>query len=158
MTARSKGRRNKNNAIRRTKNKVKELKKLKKMLGFIEEDVGDGNLLDKIKDITEQKKQEEELELTKKEAMEELIKEETKEFVNHEKYVTVVNPKTNVKHVYNMKTKRDQFGQYPVWYNAKKERLKQRRREGKSVKRRQFRGHRLHFIDRASNWKALLSK
>ncbi|XP_035913524.1 protein LLP homolog [Anopheles stephensi] len=158
MTARSKKRRNQNNAIRRTKNKVKELKKLKKMLGFIEEDAGEGKLMDKIKEITAQKKQEEELEQVKQEAIEELIEQETKEYVNQDKFVTVVNPKTKVKHVYNVKTKRDQFGQYPVWYNAKKERMKQRRREGKSVRCRQFRGHRLHFIDRGSNWKALLAK
>uniref|UniRef100_A0A182SKS1 Uncharacterized protein n=1 Tax=Anopheles maculatus TaxID=74869 RepID=A0A182SKS1_9DIPT len=158
MTARSKKRRNQNNAIRRSKNKVKELKKLKKMLGFIEEDAGEGTLMDKIKEITEQKKQEEELELIKKETMEELIEKETNEYVKREKYVTVINPKSNVKHVYNVKTKRDQFGQYPVWYNAKRERKKKRRHEGKSAKHRQFRGHRLHFIDRTSNWKALLAK
>uniref|UniRef100_A0A182WIF1 Uncharacterized protein n=1 Tax=Anopheles minimus TaxID=112268 RepID=A0A182WIF1_9DIPT len=158
MTARCKKRRNKNNAIRRAKNKVKEVKKLKKMLGFIEEDAGEGTLLDKLKDITEQKEKEQELELVKKEAMEELIKEETKDIVNHEKYVTVVNPKSKVKHVYNMKTKQDQFGQYPVWYNVRKERKKHLIRMGKATKRKQFRGKRLHFIDRKSAWKSLLSK
>ncbi|XP_052894167.1 protein LLP homolog [Anopheles moucheti] len=158
MTARCKKRRNKNNAIRRAKNKVKEVKKLKKMLGFIEEDATEGNLMDKLKEITEQKKKEQELELLKKEALEELIKEETKEIVNHEKYVTVVHPKTNVEHKYNTKTKRDQFGQYPVWYNARKARKKQLLREGKATKRKQFRGKRMHFIDRTCNWKALLGK
>ncbi|XP_049299597.1 protein LLP homolog [Anopheles funestus] len=158
MTARCKKRRSKNKAIRRAKNKVKEVKKLKKMLGFIEEDTGEGNLLDKLKDITEQKKNEQELELLKKEALEEVVKKETKEIIDHEKYVTVVHPRTKVAHVYNVKTKQDQFGQYPIWYNPRKARRKKLLQEGKITKRMQFRGKRNHFIDRTCNWKALLDK
>ncbi|XP_053672532.1 protein LLP homolog [Anopheles nili] len=154
MTARSKKRRNKNNSIRRAKNKVKEVKKLKKMLGFIEEDADE--LMEKIKDITEQKKPDKELELVKEETKAEIFQKETKDIINHEKYVSVVNPKTKVKHVYNIKTKRDQFGQYPVWYNVRKERRKQKLREGKATKLRQFRGRRLHFIDRTSGWKNIV--
>uniref|UniRef100_A0A182PHQ5 Uncharacterized protein n=1 Tax=Anopheles epiroticus TaxID=199890 RepID=A0A182PHQ5_9DIPT len=158
MTARCKKRRQKNKAIKRAKNKVKEVKKLKKMLGFIEEDAGEGSLMDKLKDITEQKKQEAEMELVKKEAKEELIKQEEKVYVKKEKFVTVVNPKTNVAHRYNVKTKRDQFGQYPVWYKPHKERKKLMIRQGKDARRKQFRGKRMHFIDRTNNWKALLGQ
>nr|XP_040224458.2 protein LLP homolog [Anopheles coluzzii] len=158
MTARCKKRRNQNNAIRRAKNKVKEVKKLKKMLGFIEEDVGEGNLMDKLKDITEQKKKEEELELLKKETLAEIVQKEQKVTAKREKVITVVNPKTNVKHLYNVKTKRDQFGQYPAWYNPRKERKKQMVREGKDARRKEFRGKRMHFIDRTNNWKALLAQ
>ncbi|EAA11316.4 protein LLP homolog [Anopheles arabiensis] len=158
MTARCKKRRNQNNAIRRAKNKVKEVKKLKKMLGFIEEDVGEGNLMDKLKDITEQKKKEEELELLKKETLAEIVQKEQKATAKREKFITVVNPKTNVKHLYNVKTKRDQFGQYPAWYNPRKERKKQMVREGKDARRKEFRGKRMHFIDRTNNWKALLAQ
>uniref|UniRef100_A0A2M3ZFN0 Uncharacterized protein n=1 Tax=Anopheles braziliensis TaxID=58242 RepID=A0A2M3ZFN0_9DIPT len=154
MTARSKKRRNKNNAIRRAKNKGKELKKLKKTLGLIDEDGME--LMDKIKDITEQDKKEKELETVKKEAMEDIVKRETKETVDPNKYIEIVNPKTNVKHVYNEKTKRDQFGTYPVWYNAKKEQRKQKLREGKITRKRQFRGKRMHFIDKTSGWKNIV--
>lgn len=57
MTARSKSRRDKNNRIRRAKNKVKELKKLKKTLGMIDEDGMD--IMEKVKEITEQQKKKE---------------------------------------------------------------------------------------------------
>uniref|UniRef100_A0A182JLR6 Protein LLP homolog n=1 Tax=Anopheles atroparvus TaxID=41427 RepID=A0A182JLR6_ANOAO len=151
MTARSKKQRNKNKAIKRTRNKVKELKKLKKTLGLIDEDGMD--LMEKIKDITEQQKNQEELEKVKREAKEEIYKRETQDTIDHNTYVEVVNPTTNVKHVYNAKTKRDQFGNYPSWYNWKKEARKQKIKEGKGVRRRQFRGRRMHFIDRTCAWK-----
>uniref|UniRef100_A0A182NGZ4 Uncharacterized protein n=1 Tax=Anopheles dirus TaxID=7168 RepID=A0A182NGZ4_9DIPT len=157
MTARCKKRRNQNNAIRRAKNKIKETKKLKKMLGFIEEDLDGSDLLAKLKDITAQKKTETELDQVKQEAMDEIREKETKAVkkTKKEKHITVVHPKTKVAHVYNVKTKKDQFGQYPVWYKARKEKTKQNRREGKSTKMLQFRGRRLHYIDRTCNWNAL---
>ncbi|XP_058126596.1 uncharacterized protein LOC131280998 [Anopheles ziemanni] len=153
MTARSKKKRCKNKAIKRETNKVKELKKLKKTLGLLDEDGMD--LMDKIKDITKQKQQEEELEKVKKEVMAEIYKKETED-VDHNEYVETVNPKTNVKHVYNVKTKRDQFGSCPVWYKKKKEEIKQKRKEGTYVRQRQFRGRRVHFIDKTSAWKNIV--
>uniref|UniRef100_A0A182K9V5 Uncharacterized protein n=1 Tax=Anopheles christyi TaxID=43041 RepID=A0A182K9V5_9DIPT len=156
MTARCKKRRNQNNAIRRVKNKVKEVKKLKKMLGFIEEDVGEGSLMDKLKDITEQKKKEQEQEIIKKEAMQELIEKERNKIVKKkDKTITVVNPKTNVTHRYNVKTKRDQFGQFPVWHNPRSERKKYIVRKNKGGKRKPFHGKRLHYVNRTSNWALL---
>lgn len=129
MTARSKKKRSKNKAIKREKNKAKELKKLKKTLGLLDEDGMD--LMDKIKDITEQKAQKEELEKVKDEANEDIFKKETEELLDHNEYVEIVNPKTSVKHVFNAKTKRDQFGSYPVWYKKKKEDAKKKIKEGK---------------------------
>ncbi|XP_052871693.1 protein LLP homolog isoform X2 [Anopheles cruzii] len=147
MTARCKKRRNRNNAIRRAKNKGKELKKLKKTLGLIDEDGME--LMDKIKDVTEQEKK------NQKETKEELIKRELKQVsaVPDDKFIEVVNEKTKVKHVYNEKTKRDQFGSYPAWYNPKKEQRKQKLKQGKITKKRQFRGKRMHYIDKTCAWK-----
>ncbi|XP_052871691.1 protein LLP homolog isoform X1 [Anopheles cruzii] len=153
MTARCKKRRNRNNAIRRAKNKGKELKKLKKTLGLIDEDGME--LMDKIKDVTEQEKKNQELALVEKETKEELIKRELKQVsaVPDDKFIEVVNEKTKVKHVYNEKTKRDQFGSYPAWYNPKKEQRKQKLKQGKITKKRQFRGKRMHYIDKTCAWK-----
>lgn len=134
MTARSKGKRNKNKAIKREKNKAKELKKLKKTLGLLDEDGMD--LMEKIKDITVQKKQKEELDKVKDEVTEEIFKKETADLVDHNEYVEIVNPKSSVKHVFNAKTKRDQFGSYPVWYKKKKEDAKKKRKEGYNTRQR----------------------
>lgn len=154
MTARSKKQRSKNKAIKREKNKVKELKKLKKTLGLLDEDGMD--LMEKIKDITKQKKQEEELEKVRNEAEEEIFRKETADLVDHNEYIETVNPKSNLKHVFNTKTKRDQYGSYPVWYKKKKEERKQKIKEGKVVRSRQFRGKRMHFIDKTSAWKNIV--
>ncbi|XP_055529792.1 protein LLP homolog [Wyeomyia smithii] len=154
MTARSKGRRDKNNRIRRAKNKQKELKKLKKTLGLIDDDGKD--LMEKVKEITEQQKRQEEEEKIKQEAMEDIIKQETQEFCDTEEYVEVKHEKSNVTHRYNARTKRDQFGQYPVWYNAKKERRKQMIKEGKIKKKRRIPGRKMHFIDETCNWKNIV--
>lgn len=154
MTARSKSRRDKNNRIRRAKNKVKELKKLKKTLGLIDEDGMD--IMEKVKDITEQQKKKEEEEKIKAEVREDIIREETKDIIDHDEYVEVAHETTGVKHRYNAKTKRDQFGQFPVWYNAKKERKKQLLKEGKIKKKRGRPGRRMHFIDETCNWRNIV--
>ncbi|XP_055608768.1 protein LLP homolog [Uranotaenia lowii] len=154
MTARSKSRRDKNNRIRRAKNKQRELKKLKKTLGLIDEDGME--ILKKVEDITEQQKKKEEEEKIKREAMEDIIREETKDLVDTEEYVEIKNQESQVVHKYNAKTKRDQFGQYPVWYNAKKERRKQQIKEGKIKKKRKIPGRRNHFIDETCNWKNIV--
>ncbi|XP_058831733.1 protein LLP homolog [Topomyia yanbarensis] len=154
MTARSKSKRNKNNQIRRVKNKQKELKKLKRTLGLIDDDGMD--LMEKVKEITEQQKKKEEAEKIKAEVMEDIIKQETKDLVETEEYVVVENENSKVKHRYNAKTKQDQFGQYPVWYNAKKERRKKLLREGKIKKRRGRPGRKMHFIDETCNWRNIV--
>uniref|UniRef100_T1E2J2 Uncharacterized protein n=1 Tax=Psorophora albipes TaxID=869069 RepID=T1E2J2_9DIPT len=155
MTARSKSRRDKNNRIRRAKNKQKELKKLKKTLGMIDEDGME--IMEKVKEITEQQKKKEEEEKIKNEAMEDIIREETKEQgAETEEYIELEHQESKVKHRYNTKTKRDQFGQYPVWYNAKKERKKQLLKEGKIKKKRGRPGRKMHFIDQTCNWRNIV--
>ncbi|XP_065094253.1 protein LLP homolog [Ochlerotatus camptorhynchus] len=152
MTARSKSRRDKNNRVRRVKNKVKELKKLKKTLGMIDEDGMD--IMEKVKDITEQQKKKENEEKIKEEAMEELINEETKKLgKKKEKFIVIEHQETKVKHKYNTRTMQDQFGQYPVWYHPKKERKKKLLREGKIQKKRGRPGRKMHFIDSTNNWR-----
>ncbi|XP_058461442.1 protein LLP homolog [Malaya genurostris] len=154
MTARSKSRRDKNNRIRRVKNKQKELKKLKKTLGLIDEDGMD--LMEKVKEITEQQKRKQEEEKIKSETLEDIFKQETKNLIDTEDYVEVENQQSKIKHRYNAKTKQDQFGQYPVWYNAKKERRKKLIREGKIKKKRGRPGRKMHFIDETCNWRNIV--
>ncbi|EDS41626.1 conserved hypothetical protein [Culex quinquefasciatus] len=154
MTARSKSRRDKNNRIRRAKNKVKELKKLKKTLGMIDEDGMD--IMEKVKEITEQQKKKEEEEKIKAEVREDIVKEETKDTVDHNEYIEIVHPESKVKHRHNTRTKQDQFGQYPVWYNARKEKRKQLLRDGKIKKKRGRPGRKMHFIDETCNWRNIV--
>lgn len=42
------------------------------------------------------------------------------------KDLVVKNEKTGVTHIYDAKTKRDQFGNYPIWYNRNAEKKKKR--------------------------------
>lgn len=154
MTARSKSRRDKNNRIRRVKNKTKVLKKLKKTLGLIDEDGMD--LMERVKEVTEQQKKKELEEKIKREAMEDIIRQETKDVAKAEEVVEVEHPESKVKHRYNAKTKRDQFGQFPVWYNAKKERRKELLRDGKIKKKRGRPGRKNHFIDETCRWRNIL--
>lgn len=42
------------------------------------------------------------------------------------KDLVVKNEKTGVTHVYDAKTKRDQFGNFPIWYNRNAEKKKKR--------------------------------
>lgn len=44
------------------------------------------------------------------------------------KSLPVVNEKTGVTHIYDAATKKDQFGNYPVWYNRQAEKKKKRSR------------------------------
>lgn len=154
MTARSKSRRDKNNRIRRAKNKVKELKKLKKTLGLIDDDGME--IMEKVKDITEQQKRKEEEEKLKQEAMDEIVRRETDKLRKKEEYIVIEHPESKVKHKYNVNTKRDQFGQYPVWYNARKERRKQLLMQGKIKRKRGRPGRRMHFIDATSNYRGAM--
>ncbi|XP_055629028.1 protein LLP homolog [Toxorhynchites rutilus septentrionalis] len=155
MTARSKSRRDKNNRIRRAKNKQKEIKKLKKTLGLLDEDGKD--LIEKVKDITEQEKKKQEEKKIKLEVMEDIIQQETSKVAPvKKKFIVVENEQTKVKHRYNVKTKQDQFGQYPVWYKYKKERKKQLLREGKIKKKRGRPGKRMHFIDETCMWRNMV--
>lgn len=43
--------------------------------------------------------------------------------------IAVVNPTTKKKHVYNSKTMKDQYGNYPVWYKPHKEKRKANKRK-----------------------------
>lgn len=47
----------------------------------------------------------------------------------------VTNEKTGVEHVYDPKTKKDQFGNYPVWYNRQAEKKKKRGRNPNGSRR-----------------------
>ena len=51
------------------------------------------------------------------------------------KDLVVKNEKTGVTHIYDAKTKRDQFGNYPIWYNRNAEKKKKRIRSRLNPKR-----------------------
>lgn len=51
------------------------------------------------------------------------------------KDLVVKNEKTGVTHIYDAKTKRDQFGNFPVWYNRNAEKKKKRIRNKANPKR-----------------------
>jgi len=122
MTARSQARRNRNARIKREKNKVKELARLKKMLGITDAD----QLMEEVKDtvqVVDKKKALTEEKLIKEEFIEEKIQQDRGDTIQ------VVNPETGKKHRYNTKTMKDQFGSYPVWYRAKKIKVKMNKRK-----------------------------
>ncbi|XP_055687021.1 protein LLP homolog [Lutzomyia longipalpis] len=114
----------KNNNVKRERFAVKELARLKKCLGLIDEK---GNEISKeIKDIsmvrdakTIKKKNKDSMQV---DGEDEAVK--TKKL----KKVTIVNEKTNVEHVYNAKTMKDQFGNYPVWYKRRLEKKKKHKK------------------------------
>lgn len=54
---------------------------------------------------------------------------------NGTKDLVVKNEKTGVTHIYDAKTKRDQFGNFPIWYNRNAEKKKKRIRSKANPKR-----------------------
>lgn len=51
------------------------------------------------------------------------------------KDLVVKNEKTGVTHIYDGKTKKDQFGNFPIWYNRNAEKKKKRVRCKQNPKR-----------------------
>lgn len=51
------------------------------------------------------------------------------------KDLVVKNEKTGVTHIYDGKTKKDQFGNFPIWYNRNAEKKKKRIRSRQNPKR-----------------------
>lgn len=132
---RSRKRTDKMNAIKRERNAKKELLRLKKTLGLID---ADGNeIIKKVENVTQVKK----LKDIKK--RKQTLIEAEKEIKNtaivwdvnnvlqdpevKSEKVKVVNEKTNIVHVYDTKTMRDQFGTLPVWMNKNKTKKKMAR-------------------------------
>ncbi|XP_063708082.1 uncharacterized protein LOC134836791 [Culicoides brevitarsis] len=113
MTARSKKQRQRNLSIKREKQKVKDLAKLRKLVGLPEAmDEDHVQVVDAEKLAKKQQKREEAI------IEEEFIAEKTKQIIG--KKVKVVNENTKKEHVYDTRTMKDQYGMYPVWYRANK--------------------------------------
>lgn len=132
---RSRKRTDKMNGIKRERNAKKELLRLKKTLGLIDADgneiikkVESVTLVKKSKDI---KKRKQSLIEAEKEIKNTAIVWDVNNVlrdpeVKSEK-VKVVNEKTNVVHVFDTKTMRDQFGTLPAWMNKNKTKKKMAR-------------------------------
>lgn len=122
MTARSKKQRQRNLSIKREKQKVKILARLRKTVGAPElMETDQVRVLSAEKLAKKQKKQEEAV------IEEEFIAEKTKQIVD--KRIKVVNPSTKKTHVYDTRTMKDQFGMYPAWYRAQKVKRKLNKRK-----------------------------
>ncbi|GAB0089919.1 protein LLP homolog [Sergentomyia squamirostris] len=132
----------KNNNVKRERFAVKELARLKKCLGLIDEH---GNEISKeikeIATVTDAKSIKE-----KNPAEEDEMQiDETEPSSKRIRKVHLKNEKTDVVHVYNANTMKDQFGNYPVWYNRRAEKkktyIKGRNNGGKSRKSRRYNLH-----------------
>lgn len=129
---RSRKRKDAMNRVKRERNEKKELARLKKVLGIVDDEGMD--LKDQVADITEFKTAGQIKRVSyeiffwlqfylkyplctqeKREKEEAEIEIELKERDDKGEDIEVVNEKTNVVHVYNTKTGRDQFGNLPAW-------------------------------------------
>ncbi|XP_059615945.1 protein LLP homolog [Phlebotomus argentipes] len=111
-----------NNNVKRERFAVKELARLKKCLGLIDEKGNEiSKEVKKIATVTDAK-------AIKQKAEERMLVdgEEASSSKKKLKTVKVVNEKTEVEHVYNAKTMKDQFGNYPVWYKRRNEKRKKK--------------------------------
>ncbi|EDW78958.1 protein LLP homolog [Drosophila tropicalis] len=114
---RSRKRRDEMNKIKKVRYEAKELIRLKKTLGLID---ADGNeIMKDISDVAEVKTAEEIKREAKSKEEQELIYEHQESLETGEK-IAVTNEKTGVEHVFNSKTLKDQFGNYPAWFKKKK--------------------------------------
>ncbi|XP_030375293.1 protein LLP homolog [Scaptodrosophila lebanonensis] len=114
---RSRKRRDEMNKIKKARYEKKELIRLKKTLGLID---ADGNEI--IKDITDVA----EVKTSKELKREAKSKEEQELIYEHEEnqeqgqQVATLNENTGKEHVYNSKTLKDQYGNYPPWFKNRK--------------------------------------
>ncbi|XP_055321592.1 protein LLP homolog [Sitodiplosis mosellana] len=111
-TNRSRKRKAEMDRIKKERNSKKELLRLKKTLGLLDEH---GNeLIKKMEEVVEYKTPEQ-LRKEKQEKEEQEILDEIAEEKADGEIVEVKNETTGVVHKYNTKTMRDQFGSLPVW-------------------------------------------
>uniref|UniRef100_A0A336MQ89 CSON004156 protein n=1 Tax=Culicoides sonorensis TaxID=179676 RepID=A0A336MQ89_CULSO len=122
MTARSKKQRQRNLSIKREKQKVKELARLRKTVGLPEMMDTDQVQVQTAEQIEKKhKKIEEQL------IEEEFIQEKTRAI--DRKKIKVVHPSTKKTHIYDTKTMKDQYGAYPTWYRANKVKRKMNKKK-----------------------------
>ncbi|XP_037929887.1 18 kDa learning-associated protein of slug-like [Teleopsis dalmanni] len=114
---RSRKRRDEMNKIKKARYDAKELIRLKKTLGLID---ADGNEI--MKDVSDvaQVKTAKEIKIEKKTKEEKELEHEMQEQREKGKKIKVVNENTGKEHIYNSKTLRDQFGNYPPWFKRNK--------------------------------------
>ncbi|KAH8408360.1 hypothetical protein KR215_003543 [Drosophila sulfurigaster] len=114
---RSRKRRDEMNKIKKERYDAKELIRLKKTLGLLDADgkeikmeIAEVAEIKTAKDIKRDAKSKEERELMF----------EHQESLEKGKRIVQVNENTGVEHVFNTKTLKDQFGNYPAWFKKKK--------------------------------------
>ncbi|EDV38969.1 uncharacterized protein Dana_GF24733 [Drosophila ananassae] len=114
---RSRKRRDEMNKIKKVRYEAKELIRLKKTLGLID---AEGNEI--MKDISEvaQVKTSKEIKREAKSKEEQELIYEHQESLEKGEPVALVNENTGVEHVFNSKTLKDQYGNYPAWFKKKK--------------------------------------
>ncbi|KAH8302066.1 hypothetical protein KR044_002385 [Drosophila immigrans] len=123
---RSRKRRDEMNKIKKDRYDAKELIRLKKTLGLLDADgkeikmeIAEVADIKTSKDIKRSAKSKEERELMF----------EHQESLEKGKRVVQVNEKTGVEHVFNSKTLKDQFGNYPDWFKKKKSAKRLRKKQ-----------------------------
>uniref|UniRef100_A0A0K8TQL7 Uncharacterized protein n=1 Tax=Tabanus bromius TaxID=304241 RepID=A0A0K8TQL7_TABBR len=116
-TNRSRKRKDAMNRLKRERYAAKELQRLKKTLGLID---ADGNEV--MKEISEVATvlTAKEIKKNKKIKLSEEIVKEIKEETKKGEKVETVNEKTGKVHVYDTKTGRDQYGNFPPWHKGRK--------------------------------------
>ncbi|XP_064541761.1 protein LLP homolog [Drosophila montana] len=114
---RSRKRRDEMNKIKKDRYDAKELIRLKKTLGLLDADGKEIKM--EIGEVAEIKTSKEIKRAAKSKEQQELIYEH-QESLEKGKEIPQVNEKTGVEHVYNSKTLKDQFGNYPAWFKKKK--------------------------------------
>ncbi|EDW68432.1 protein LLP homolog [Drosophila virilis] len=114
---RSRKRRDEMNKIKKDRYDAKELIRLKKTLGLLDADGKEIKM--EIGEVADIKTSKEIKRAAKSKEQQELIYEH-QESLEKGKPIAQVNEKTGVEHVYNSKTLKDQFGNYPAWFKKKK--------------------------------------
>ncbi|KAH8395602.1 hypothetical protein KR222_001868 [Zaprionus bogoriensis] len=114
---RSRKRRDEMNKIKKERYDAKELIRLKKTLGLLDADGKEIKM--EIAEVAEIKTSKELKRAAKSKEERELMYEH-QESLEKGQPVKQVNETTGIEHVYNSKTLKDQFGNYPAWFKKKK--------------------------------------
>lgn len=114
---RSRKRRDEMNKIKKARYDAKELIRLKKTLGLLDADGKEIKM--EIGEVAEIKTSKELKRAVKSKEERELMFEH-QESLEKGQPVVHVNENTGVEHVYNSKTLKDQFGNFPAWFKKKK--------------------------------------
>ncbi|BFF98213.1 protein LLP homolog [Drosophila madeirensis] len=128
---RSRKRRDEMNKIKKARYDAKELIRLKKTLGLLD---AEGNeIMKDIADVVDVKTAKEIKRDAKTREQQELIYEHQESLEKGQK-VKVTNDKTGVEHVFNSKTLKDQYGNYPAWFKKKKTAKRLRKKQHSQTK------------------------